>query len=53
VVEANAFKRLSVPRPDLSGRPLYHDALAHYSVSALPCRVGDPDHKALNSYRTS
>ncbi len=25
--------------------PLYRDALAHYNVVALPCRVGDPDRK--------
>jgi transposase len=25
--------------------PLYRDVLAHYSVVALPCRVGDPDRK--------
>ena len=25
--------------------PLYRDALAHYGVLALPCRVGDPDRK--------
>ena len=25
--------------------PLYRDALAHYSVVALPCRVQDPDRK--------
>jgi hypothetical protein len=25
--------------------PLYRDALAHYGVVALPCRVGDPDRK--------
>src|SRR3974390_2425189 len=25
--------------------PLYRDVLAHYSVVALPCRVGDTDRK--------
>jgi transposase len=25
--------------------PLYRDVLAHYRVTALPCRVGDPDRK--------
>jgi transposase len=25
--------------------PLYRDVLAHYGVTALPCRVGDPDRK--------
>jgi transposase len=25
--------------------PLYRDALAHYGVTALPCRVGHPDRK--------
>ena len=25
--------------------PLYQDVLAHYGVTALPCRVGDPDRK--------
>jgi transposase len=25
--------------------PLYRDMLAHYGVTALPCRVGDPDRK--------
>jgi transposase len=29
--------------PELN--PLYRDLLAHYSVVALPCRVGDPDRK--------
>lgn len=25
--------------------PLYRDVLAHYGVTAVPCRVGDPDRK--------
>src|SRR5438552_6136567 len=25
--------------------PLYRDVLAHYGVTALPCRAGDPDRK--------
>jgi transposase len=25
--------------------PLYRDVLAHYAVTALPCRVRDPDRK--------
>jgi transposase len=25
--------------------PLYRDVLAHYGVTALPCRVRDPDRK--------
>jgi transposase len=29
--------------PDLN--PLYRDVLAHYGVTALPCRVRDPDRK--------
>jgi transposase len=33
--------------------PLYRDVLAHYGVVALPCRVGDPDRKGLDSYCTS
>lgn len=45
-----------VLRPDIydpSLNPLYRDVLAHYGAVALPCRVGDPDRKALNSYCTS
>ncbi len=37
-----------VLKPDLYDptlNPLYRDVLAHYSVAALPCRVGDPDRK--------
>ena len=37
-----------VLRPDIYDpalNPLYRDVLAHYSVVALPCRVGDPDRK--------
>jgi transposase len=37
-----------VLRPDLYDptlNPLYRDVLAHYGVTALPCRVGDPDRK--------
>ena len=30
---------------DAALNPLYRDVLAHYGVVALPCRVGDPDHK--------
>ena len=30
---------------DRTLNPLYRDVLAHYSVVALPCRVGDPDRK--------
>jgi hypothetical protein len=33
--------------------PLYRDVLAHYGAVALPCRIKDPDRKALNSYCTS
>jgi transposase len=33
--------------------PLYRDVLAHYGVTALPCRVGDPDRKSEDSYCTS
>jgi transposase len=33
--------------------PLYRDVLAHYGAVALPCRIHDPDRKALNSYCTS
>jgi len=33
--------------------PLYRDMLQHYGVTALPCRVQDPDRKGLNSYCTS
>jgi transposase len=37
--------------PELN--PLYRDVLKHYGAVALPCRVQDPDRKALNSYCTS
>jgi transposase len=37
--------------PGLS--PLYRDVLAHYGVTALPCKVRDPDRKAYVSYCTS
>lgn len=30
---------------DATLNPLYRDALAHYGIVALPCRVGDPDRK--------
>ena len=33
--------------------PLYREVLQHYNAVALPCRVADPDRKALNSYCTS
>ncbi len=33
--------------------PLYRDVLRHYGTIPLPCRAGDPDRKALNSYCTS
>jgi transposase len=33
--------------------PLYRDVLAHYGVTALPCRIKDPDRKAYVSYCTS
>jgi len=45
-----------VLKPDIYDpalNPLYRDALAHYGAVALPCRVGDPDRKGLNSYCTS
>jgi transposase len=45
-----------VLKPDIydpSLNPLYRDMLAHYGAVALPCRVGDPDRKGLNSYCTS
>jgi transposase len=40
--------REGVLRPDVYDptlNPLYRDVLAHYGVTALPCRVGDPDRK--------
>jgi transposase len=33
--------------------PVYRDALAHYSVTPMPCRVRDPNRKACVSYCTS
>jgi transposase len=33
--------------------PLYRDVLAHYGVTALPCKVRDPDRKDQASYCTS
>jgi transposase len=33
--------------------PLYRDVLAHYGVTALPCKVRDPDRKGFDSYCTS
>jgi hypothetical protein len=33
--------------------PLYGDVLAHYGVTALPCKVRDPDRKDQASYCTS
>jgi len=40
--------REGVLQPDVYDptlNPLYHDVLAHYGVTALPCRVRDPDRK--------
>jgi transposase len=40
--------REGVLRPDIYDptlNPLYRDMLAHYAVTALTCRVGDPDRK--------
>ncbi len=40
--------REGILKPDIyapSLNPLYRDMLAHYSIVALPCRVGDPDRK--------
>src|SRR5881628_3335682 len=40
--------REGVLRPDVyepTLNPLYRDVLAHYGVTALPCRVRDPDRK--------
>ena len=48
--------REGVLKPDIYDptlNPLYRDMLAHYASVAMPCRVGDPDRKALNSYCTS
>jgi transposase len=48
--------REGVLAPDIYNptlNPLYRDLLQHYGAVALPCRVGDPDRKALNSYCTS
>ena len=45
-----------VLKPDIydpTTNPLYADLLAHYGATAMPCRVADPDRKALNSYCTS
>lgn len=30
---------------DVGLNPLYHDVPAHYGVTALPCKVRDPDRK--------
>jgi transposase len=30
---------------DATLNPLYRDVLAHYSVTAMPCRINDPDRK--------
>src|SRR3989475_9451699 len=43
--------RADVYEPTLN--PLYRDVLAHYGVTALPCRVRDPDRKGYASYCTS
>ncbi len=40
--------REGVLKPDIYDptlNPLYHDLLQHYGVTALPCRVRDPDRK--------
>jgi transposase len=40
--------REGVLKPDIYDptlNPLYRDMLAHYGITALPCRVGDPDRK--------
>jgi hypothetical protein len=47
VIVLNNLKE-GVLRPDWyepTLNPLYRDVLAHYGVTALPCRVGDPDRK--------
>ena len=47
--------REGVLHPDLYDptlNPLYRDVLAHYGVTALPCRVRDPDRKGYASYCT-
>jgi hypothetical protein len=54
-VGVRVFQLLRCPRaleglltPDVYDpalNPLYRDLLAHYGMVALPCRVGDPDHK--------
>jgi hypothetical protein len=38
---------------DPAVNPLYRDVLAHYGVTALPCKVRDPDRKDQASYCTS
>ena len=38
---------------DAGLNPLYRDVLAHYCVTALPCKVRDPDRKDQASYCTS
>ena len=48
--------REGVLKPDIYDptlNPLYRDTLSHYGTVPLPCRVADPDRKALNSYCTS
>jgi transposase len=48
--------REGVLQPDVYDptlNPLYRDVLAHYDVTALPCRVRDPDRKAQASDCTS
>jgi transposase len=48
--------REGVLKPDIYDpqlNPLYRDVLAHYGVTALPCRVRDPDRKDQASYCTS
>jgi transposase len=38
---------------DAGVNPLYRDVLGHYGVTALPCKVRDPDRKDQASYCTS
>ena len=44
---------LSTDFYDAGLNPLYRDVLAHYCVTALPCKVRDPDRKDQASYCTS
>jgi len=48
--------REGVLKPDVYDptlNPLYRDVLLHYGATPMPCRVGHPDRKGLNSYCTS